>query len=255
MSAPKWVIYDSISKVQSQPIDKEILQLTIYKMKPHDFKRFFIWTEGWENWQGLEQFLNGDQKEFFKDIKSSQKEAEKKAAKPSKKEKTVTKSVTRIMINGDFTKTSAKGTGKDFSGDSLSLTATTPPVKLDFKSLAEKNAYARRATRHELKIEILLISPKGKTFKSFSKNISLTGTLLEDNIPFDFYETTFDVLVINRYSDNLQNSRVQLKAKTAGEGITSRIQFEAVPVKTSEKLKLLLEEYIKNQKKADKKSA
>ena len=100
-----------------------------------------------------------------------------------------------------------------------------------------------------------MISPKGKTFKSFSKNISLTGTLLEDNIPFDFYETTFDVLVINRYSENLQNSRVQLKAKTAGEGITSRIQFEAVSAKMSEKLKLLLEEYIANQKKSEKKSA
>ena len=245
MTTVKWVIYDSISKVQSQPIEKETLQLIIYKMKPSDYKRFFIWTNGWENWQSLDVFLNSEQKEFYKDKESAEKS---KVRKTSKKEKTVTKSMTKIRIDSEFTKTSAHIHEKSFSGDNLTLSTIAPPVNISFKELSNNSAnYTKRATRHELKIEILLVTPKGKTFRSFSKNISLTGSLLEDNVPFDYYGCVFDVIVINRYASSPQNSRVQLKAKTAGEGLTARIHFENTSPTLKAKLKNLLEEYLSKQ--------
>lgn len=245
----QWVLYDSTTKSQSKPMEKDQLQLAIYKMSEKDFKRFFIWKSNWENWQSLEQYLTSDQKDFFKSA-DEEKNYKKKLTeeKTVRKERTITKSVTKIRVDGEFTKTTTSVKDRSFSGDNLTWSGSQSPNNLDFKDIQNpKAAYLNRAVRHELKIEILLTSVKGKIFRSFSKNISLTGSLLEDNVPFDYYNTLFDVIVINRYAAVPANSRVQLKAKTAGQGLTSRIQFENISEIQKKKLKALLEEYLIQQ--------
>lgn len=258
-----WIIFDSITQVQSRPLTQEQLQSAIFKMKKSDFNRFHVWTTGWENWQALNLFLDGDQTIFIKDIETAKKQSEEKTVRRPKKEmsestntKSITKSVTAIRLSDEMTKTSFKTKTKEstFDGDSLTWSGATPPKDLNFSKL-KKSDYSKRAARHELKIEILLISTKGKTFRSHSKNISLTGTMLLDNVPFDYYGNLFDVVVVNKHTENKINSRVQLKAKTIGEGLTSRIQFENVTPEQKKKLSLLLNEYIEAQRANEKKSA
>lgn len=258
-----WIIFDSVTQIQSRPLTQEQLQSAIFKMKKSDFNRFHVWTTGWENWQALKLFLDGDQTVFIKDIETAKKQSEEKTVRRSKKDlseftntKSVTKSVTAIRLSDEMTKTSFKIKPKEstFDGDSLTWSGATPPKDLNFSKL-KKSDYSKRAARHELKIEILLISAKGKTFRSHSKNISLSGTMLLDNVPFDYYGNLFDVVVVNKHTENKINSRVQLKAKTIGEGLTSRIQFESVTPDQKKKLSLLLNEYIEAQRANEKKSA
>lgn len=133
-----------------------------------------------------------------------------------------------------------------FDGDDLQLEQTVKP-KINFSSLKDKSL-RHRSDRHELKIEVLLISSAGKTFRSRSQNISLSGSLLEDNIPFDYTEKMFDVVVIDSQQIDPRLQRVSLKAKTIGKGVTRRIQFIGATLTTKKSLQDLLERYLQAQK-------
>lgn len=258
-----WVLFDSITQIQSKPLTHDQLQSAIFKMKRSDFNRFHLWTTGWENWQNLRLFLDSDQTVFIRDLETAKKLAEEKTVrrvkKESKKEKTEftqTKSRTNIRIADEATNASFKLKPPElhFDGNSLTWSGVKPPKDLNFEKLKSSN-YSKRAVRHELKIEILLISDKGKTFRSHSKNISMSGSMLLDNIPFDYYGNNFDVVVVHRHAENKMNSRVQLKAHTVGDSITARIQFVDVTTEQQSRLSLLLNDYIEAQKVSNKKPA
>lgn len=254
-----WVLFDSVTQIQSQPLFKEQMQTAIFKMHKSDLARFHVWTTGWESWQPLNKFLDSDQTVFVKDLETAKKIAEEKTVRKSKKSKienTITKSLTVIKLNGELTKTAfnSKDPETRFDVDNLTWSKAVPPADLNFSKIKSSD-YSNRSSRHILKIEILLISSKGKTFRSYSKNISLTGSMLEDNVPFDYYGNTFDAVIVSRYAENPMNSRVQLKCKTVGDGITSRIQFENLTEDQKNRLTTMLNEYIEKQKAQLKKTA
>lgn len=268
-SLKTWVLLDGITKIQSQPLPTEQLQLAILKMTERDWSRFYVWTAGWANWQLLKEFLNSDQKDFAlsgvplseENVKAHiqaqiNKNRQKQEVHIAQEEDTVTKAAewkptnkSMTMVNSSeetFTEL-ANHMQKDFNGDHLDIENAShkPPDPLNFKEINE--AYKNRAERHELKIEVLLSSPKGKTFKSYSKNISLSGSLLEDNIPFDFYGVQFDIVIVNRNPSNPQNGRVQMRAETIGEGLTQRIRFINQTITQKQRLMNLLNDYITQQ--------
>ena len=110
---------------------------------------------------------------------------------------------------------------------------------------------SKRDLRHVLKIEILLISNKGKTFRSRSKNISLSGSLLEDTIPFDYYDAIFDVVIISTQVKDPSRSRVKLTASVVSKvgNLSQRIQYVNLTIKQKMDLQFMLEEYIEAQSK------
>lgn len=263
MSEKIWVIYDNMVKIKSQPLSEEQVQMSILRMNEKDWGRFLIWKKGWENWQPLEKFLKSGEADFLlsskkKDLSSSSmsektvKQAISKNIDPNKSkkkqhEKTITKSMTRIRPEGEWTKTH-RLESVTFDADDLDLSNIKTPQTLDFKKASSSNNYRERAERHELKIEILLALSNGKTFRSYSKNISLTGTILADHIPTEFYTSVFEVIVVNKYSRDFKKSRVALKGTTTGHGLTSRIQFEKISDDQKQRLTDLLEEYLSHQK-------
>ncbi len=266
-----WVLLDGITKIQSQPLQTEQLQLAILKLNERDWTRFYVWTQGWANWQLLKDFLNSDQKDFAlagtpaseENVKAhihAQIASRKKVTiQPQQQEDTVTKAAhypqqkqaggkAMTMVSSSEETIVPESMEKDYNGDTIDESAYhKPPQPLDFKEISE--AYKNRAERHELKIEILLISQKGKTFKSYSRNISLTGSLLEDNIPFDFYGVHFDLVVVNRNSLNPQNGRVQMRAETVGDGLTQRVRFVTPSEMLKQRLMNLLNDYLTQQAK------
>lgn len=260
-----WIFYDTFAKTQSKPLTQEEAQTAIFKMRPVDIERFYIWTTGWSNWQALKSYMESDQKNFVSTfIVSKRGEETIKAVFREVVENTHTSftvkkedsvSFSNIRLNEDTVRhvvnemqSKQKEKIAHFDGEEITWSNIQKP-EMDFSRI--RNApMENRSTRHELKIEVLLISPKvGKTFRSRSKNISLTGTMLEDNIPFDYYDTVFDVVVINNYTKDPQKSRVKLAGKTvAAEGLSARIQYVNVTEVQKKSLENLLQDYINLQK-------
>jgi len=273
-----WVFYDILSKIQSNSISTEDAQLAIYKMRPADLERFFIWTDGWKNWQPLKAYLDTNQKyftitapnhsDFFaglneKTLKVTERQVHPKSSESNKKEITpvpektitITKSYSMIRLDEEQPKdTSQNENIQDFDPDNLNIKQTKKP-DVDFSKLNSKKSLKTRATRHDFKIEILLISPKGQTFRSHSRNISLSGALLEESIPTEFYKSTFDIVIINHISQKAQLSRLTLRGKIVGEGLTQRIQYLELSATHKESLIKLLSHYKDVQEASTKKAS
>lgn len=269
-----WVFYDSLSKTQSNPVSTEEAQTSIFKMRPQQIERFFIWTTGWQSWQPLRSYLESDQKNFVstftisktgdETVKAVAREVLENTLTNFRHKKEESQSVSVSGISGirldeetvsRLVRMEHPAQQADVDAASLNWADVQKP-DVDFSKLANP-AMAYRETRHELKIEILLISSKGKTFRSRSKNISLSGSLLEDSIPFDYYDTNFDIVIINNSAKDPTKSRVKMVAKVVGDGsITSRIHYCNPTEAQKKSLQYLLEDYIDAQKrKASEKKA
>lgn len=264
-------------------------QASILKMRPQDVERFLIWTAGWQNWQPLKNYLESDQKNFVSTFTVSSKNGKTEAtvkamikevlentqvtdhtrtnahtqasfrATKGKNEDTVTKSYSSIrleeetisrIVRQEQAELEISATDvKSFDIEELNWSKPEKP-KLDFSKIAPKTM-SKRDLRHVLKIEILLISSKGKTFRSRSKNISLSGSLLEDTIPFDYYDSVFDVVIINTQVKDQTKSRVKMSASVVSKvgNLSQRIQYVNVTIKQKMDLQFMLEEYIEAQKK------
>lgn len=304
----RWVLYNAETKLQSIPVNHEEIQWTVMRMKEIDWKKYYIWRDGWQNWQQLDTYLRSNQKEIHVEFLKNENE---EAKEDTKTETTATVKVDRFNVettpdhldagkdrhvanqshikNFDPNKKSPKPEGKpnvaqkgsifdasrpatknttfvdwddqlaklfvesaqDFSGDNVGSNASKGlernPISFKEEKLAKKN-YENRAERHTLKIEVLFINSKGKTFKSFSKNISLSGTLIDDDIPTSFFESKFEIVIINRFAKTTQNSRLQLFAKCPVLSAPNRIQFIDIKDQQKAKLKSLLEQYLVDQK-------
>jgi hypothetical protein len=259
----RWIFYDSMSKTQSNAITLDEAQMALFKMRPRDWSRFYIWTQSWDCWQPLDLFLKSEQRYFVTQFSSytpddtvkyqTIRDVLEMSQVTEKTHKEITKSFSGVAIHDDSTPNQEPHLGKSaFDGDDLSWD-NAKKSELNFKKLTEKIKYNKRSARMNLKIEILLISSKGTIFKSASKNISLSGSLLEDNIPFDYYGVVFDVVIVNRISQGAVNARVKLKAATVGEGLTQRISFHEATATDKKSLHGLLQDYLDNQSILDKK--
>ena len=263
-----WIFYDSFSKTQSNPIGVDEAQMAIFKMKPKDWPRFFVWTQGWTEWQSLNLFLKSEQTVFIThftptsyqqevtrkhEINSSETKTDSIAVRVLKEVKEITRSFSGVAFNDEPPVVEPTHGKSSFDGDELSWSETEKP-DINFKKLKEKMSFSKRDARHEFKIEVLLISPKGKTFRCNSSNISLSGSLLEDNIPFDYYGIAFDVVIVNRSAKAEKNARVSLKAKTVGDGLTQRISFHEMNADQKRLLHGLLQDYLDEQQKLTRKS-
>lgn len=260
----KWIFYDSYSKTQSNPISTEEAQMAIFKMRPKDAERFYLWTQGWQEWHSLTAYLQSGQNFFVSSftipktnddtLKATIRDVLESAPTTNKLlHDEFTKSFSAINLNETMSGIAEKEVGIDqFDGEDITWSGVEKP-KLDLNKFNKKKNLDNRETRHELKIEVILISPKGRSFRSKSKNISLSGTLLEDNIPFDYYGSVFDVVIVNQQTKDPSYSRVSLKGKTVGDGLTQRLCYMEMTSAQKTNLQKLLQDYIqaqKNQKKS-----
>lgn len=254
----KWVFFDKLSKFQSKVMTLEEAQFAILKMRQKDWERFYIWSTGWENWQVLKIYLNSDQKNFITSfnpteldevtLRTTVRDVLELHPASEKTKKEITKSFSSIRLD-DETAPEFKPKNYDhtFTGDDITWSKVKKP-EVDFTKIAAKDKYDDRAPRHTLKIEVLLIDKKGNSFRSNSKNISLSGALLEKNIPIEYGTTEFDAVIVNKYAKDPKLSRVTVRAILSGEGITSRIKFLNLNDQQKNSLRLLLTEYLRQQK-------
>jgi hypothetical protein len=276
-----WVFYDSIAKLQSNALTQDEAQSAIMKIRAYDIARFFIWTQGWQDWQPLKTYLESDQKIFVSTFTISRSNEETiKAVARDVREHTITQTITRFPFGDDeptnagvtnagtFTGTDSAAFSHivltedtmsrylnknspeynslvDFDGEELTFSNIKKP-KMDFSDMLANKKMDNRAVRHELKIETLLISSRGKTFRTTTKNISLSGILAETMIPFEFYNCVFDIVVISSIQSDPRKARVKLQAETIIEGgqRTQRLKYINLTPQQKGDLQNLMEEYL-----------
>ncbi len=230
-----WVLYNSQSGKQTKPMSVVQTQVALLSLKTRNFKSIFIWTPGWDGWQPVEDFLKSEQTFFV-------------IAQPPKPERPArTKS---LAVDEEATQVTGTGTEsgekenhytevfaaedhavlkkedygyyyQDFNGHELDYSKIQKISKVKIKMTKTGKGSIdinnRRSTiRHGLKIEVVIIT-KERTFRTYSKNISLGGTLLEDEVPPDFLNKPFELIIINRFEADPGKRRLLFQAKIVGD--------------------------------------
>lgn len=254
--------------------------MMILKVKDQDPSRFLIWTPGWTQWCSLVDFLNSDQEYFvlapapmaapnFPPAPPPAGEDEddeptliimEKADAPEPAyddEKTQaagpTEQFTEVMTTEDFNPKKKPDYGyfyDDFSADKIDPNAKH---SLQFNMPQKKPSGRDRRVdeRFNYKIEIVLVNKNGRSFKTYSENISMGGTMLEDELPKDFMNTRFDLVIINKFEKDPTRGRLHFKGRIVGDFANPRrLMFIDSDEQTLARLKHLLESYSEAQKRA-----
>lgn len=260
-----WIIYDSETKKQTKPMSVVQAQVTLLSLAAGDQGRYFLWTPGWEEWICVRDFLESDQKYFAihqpprpVDVHLTADTVTKTQNAPATNNPD--SPYTQVVVGDVPIKHSEIGGyhQKDFNGDELDLkkiAKSKPDMK---KKAAEPTAPAekkndgdgadrRRDTRHNFKIEVVLVS-KVRSFRTYSKNISLSGTMLEDEIPKDFLNKPFDLIIVNPFEADHSKARLLFRAKIVGDMTDPRrLMFIEQDVAMTLRLDALLKAYVAYQ--------
>lgn len=78
---------------------------------------------------------------------------------------------------------------KDFHGDDLTFSRPPKPPALGI------GADRRRSERVSKKVEVIVAS-RGKSFRTFTVNISMTGVMLDKAVPFELQSGPFEIVFI-----------------------------------------------------------
>lgn len=260
-----WVIFDAKNNKKTKPLSVVQMQMMILSFKNRDLPQFHIWTPGWAEWIPLSQYLASEQKyfvqaqppepvmektqvnEFLNSVKAS--------LKPEPSEQVTASGVrryTEISPAEDVSnKTDYGYYYNEFRGDDLTLSGLPekPGVEIILSQQSMASQKDRRMSpRHDFKIESILITKKGNSFRSYSRNISLTGTLLEDEIPKDFFNRPFELILINKFESDPRKNRVHLSGRIIGDlSNPRRLMFVEQSEEVTTRLKKMIDDYAFHQ--------
>lgn len=264
-----WIFYDKKKSKKSKALTLVQAQSTLLSLINKDPQRYYIWTPGWEEWVPLDQFLSTKQTYFAllpetDKVRQNIDDLTLKSERPDDEDRTmVISDLTETITKMIYTQIAAELPQKssdygyyypDFNADEIDIKIKTPRLNGDErKSFQEKDR--RIETRHNFKMEIIIVSKKGKTFKTYSDNLSLGGTLLQDPLPRDFLNAPFDLIFVNRFETDSKKSRLYFNCKVVGDfKDPKRLMFVNPEPKTIRQLESMIQAYISYQNSIQKKS-
>lgn len=249
-------------------VQAQVTLLSVASKNPH---RFFIWTPGWDEWICIHDFLESDQKYFAIIQPPKPKDGPEKSDTQTI---TVTQNApatshadnlyTQVVVGEEPLKDEVVDEywRQDFNGDQLDLKkiaqkmAKPETTKKRVSGHTVTNAKApskgkesdrRKDPRHNFKIEVVLVS-KVRSFRTYSRNISLSGTMLEDEIPKDFLNKPFDLIITNPFEPDPTKARLLFRAKIVGDLTDARrLMFIEQDVAMTLRLDALLKAYVAYQ--------
>lgn len=277
-----WVFFNISTQEQSEPMSTEQAQAFSLQLKSFEMKNYVVWTPGWEKWKPLKDTLKEELNLFpttpppvnmDPDATEVIEYAHKKATKKSTEESTKTNSKVR-----NKTQTNSKATqigehtfteialnnsppnpgSSEFQPDFINWDAepTTPVLSRNDKPKAISDDERREFKRFPHRIEIVLMTRNGRSFRSSSQNISLGGTFLREPVPADLLREMVEVVVVNPFPDKQTPSHLLIKGRIVGDTADRRrLVFYDVHPEVQKKLKSILENYKKNYSQHKRKKA
>lgn len=233
--------------------------LFILKLAPHEMRHYVVWTPGWEKWLPLKQMLTNPENKFeippppvgsARDEESTKTNGSlsQKSFKTDKTEKTFTEI--------DLSHAMPFNSIDEFAPDRINWekTPVVPVLKKSKKDPIKNEEDRREYKRFPHRIELVLMTKKGKSFRSSSLNVSLGGALLREAVPADLLKDVMDLLVINPFPDKDTPSHLLIKGRVVGDARDlRRLMFYDVSPEVQAKLKSILERYQKNYREHKKK--
>ena len=278
-----WIFFDSVSQRQTKPMNTIQAQVTLLNLRNKDKNRYFLWTPGWTEWIPLARFLESDQTYFVvapapmptsgphrPPPSGSDDDFEvTKTVKANRPDDEVTAIIhpvsstdegfTEILPEQDSHQEKKTDYGyyhEDFSAEKIDPDAAHK-VKMQLPSGKKPSGRDRREfERHNLKIEVIMINKSGRTFRTHSRNISIGGTLLEEELPKEFINTRFDLIIINRFEKDPAKGRLHFQGRVVGDySDPRRLMFLDADRHTLKKLEEMLKSYLQGQAQARRRPA
>ena len=121
------------------------------------------------------------------------------------------------------------------------------------EKVLEKHIDQRHHERENMRIEVILVSATGVSFRTHSQNVSLGGTMLEDVVPTEYAKHPFDIIFINKFESDPRQSRLLLRCKVVGDFThPRRLVFVSPNKETLDRLENFILTYKKYSKKTSK---
>lgn len=277
-----WILYHSQLKKQTKPLSTVHMQKLLLSLKLKDINDFYIWTPGWPEWQSIVNFIKSPQTFFIltgipalPKIKQDEdipivdviNEESRSKINPKEiynehetKEFFVDKEEDNLYTLVNTEKNNSKSVEEygyfsgDFRAEDIDVNAA-PSLKDKFELTGASpdtdtgTGDRRIADRLNFRLEVILISKTGKMFKTFSKNISLGGTLLENPVPKDFLNGDFEMMLTNRFEADKNKGRLHFRGKIVGDiKNPQRLTFKEGNDSMMAKLEVMLKAYVAQQK-------
>ena len=273
-----WVFFDGKTKTQSKPLNITQAQALILNLLKQKSTNIYMWTPGWNEWMEMNMFLESEQ-DFFvlppsfrnkiddktqlitqiKDDKTVLSKTNVLSDEASKAFNNVPNSFTEAMSEPLTKKIDYGYFFPDFRAEQIDININkinknfSPNTRPDdnMGNVTSVSSDRRDRVRFNFKLEILLVSKSGKTFRSESDNISMGGIKLIDKIPKEFLYMDFNLIIINKLEKDPKKTRIHFNTKCVGD-ITDpcRLVFVNPDKKNKELLEKLINTYIKQSKAA-----
>lgn len=188
-AAPYWLFVDSRTRVVSRRLSQTGAEEFIINLKNLNLEHWWAWNPFFRDWIPLKNIV--DNKSAKMKMLVVLPELNSKHFEDDFEEKTEVSEHTQIPKEysevRNFLREETVDTSKDFHGDDLTISGVPKPPSLGFGS------DRRNANRFNKNLEVL-IAAKGKSFRTQSLNISLTGMMLEKALPIEMFGGPFEIV-------------------------------------------------------------
>ncbi len=237
-----WIIFDKRNKHKTAYLALATVQEWVLNLSSEFHDRYYLWTPGWKDWRKLSVVLQDQSHPFQRPpAEPSHSRSHSKSSTGSIDERTGIFTRVKLDNSNSSARYEKMHEPVDFSGDELKLQdGKARKINLGKKSLVDR----RTNQRHAMKIEVILLRKEGRAFRTYSKDISLGGTLLVDEIPLEFRKEQFDLIFVNHLETDPEKKKVTLKAKIVGDyAQPRRLNFVETSEGTFSGLKDMLHAY------------
>lgn len=271
-----WVFYNVKSRLQTRPLHLPQAQVYILSLKSNDLNYTVAWTPGWEKWVHIKEVMRAYPDYFATPPPTNSSNSESTQlidvtdvkTKKTRRVRTQTvtntqSSITNTALENTYTEIALHDHPPAFKDREFlpeeadwDKTPAIPELKRKLEPSHSSGEERREYRRFPHRIEIVLMTKKGRSFRSSSKDISLGGVKLREPVPSDLLKDTIDLVVVNPFPDEQTPSHLLIKGRIVGDlRDRRRLTFYEVSPEVKDKLQIILENYKKNYAKIKKKKA
>ncbi len=269
-----WIFYNIKTQQKTQTLSHERAQLFILELTKHEMRHIVAWTPGWKKWIPVKEILKSESSYFplpptpgkvdtNSDITITKSgRSHSKSGKTKSRQETITntqsgdskfeRTYTEVQLSSSTT-----DHHKDFAPEAINWEKTPVLPMLKKNPEADMSDDERREYRRfPHRIEIVIMTKKGKSFRSSSANISLGGVLLREAIPTEILNDAMDLVVVNPFPDSDTPSHLMMKCKIVGDIKNKKqLMFYDITYEVQTQLYNILDKYKKNYQAHKKKRA